>query len=65
MKSLEDALVVMVTISEAQNLIAAEVNVLMEMSGDTDIAMKGIEHLTYLRDYWTTDSLWQCWSDFG
>ena len=64
-KSLEDALVVMVTINEAQNLITVEVNILMEMSSKTDIAMKGIEHLTYLHDYWTTDALWQCWLDFG
>lgn len=65
MKSLEDALVVMVTISEAQNLIAAEAKILMEMSTEADIANKGIEHLAYLHDYWTTDALWQCWSDFG
>src|SRR5882762_1092704 len=65
MKTLEDTLVATVTISEARNLVAAEVKVLMEMSTETDIAKKGVEHLAYLRDYWTTDALWQCWSDFG
>ncbi|KAJ7202187.1 hypothetical protein C8J57DRAFT_1543409 [Mycena rebaudengoi] len=26
---------------------------------------KAVEHLDYLSNYWTTDNLWQSWSDYG
>ena len=65
MKSLEDGLVATACIADARDLIGKEVEKLKEMAGETEVAEKALTHLTYLRDYWTTDSLWACWSDFG
>lgn len=65
LKGLKDDLVATVTICKAQDLITYQMKTLIEMSDDDDIAKKGIEHITYLQDYWTTPALWQCWSEFG
>ena len=63
MKCLEDALVATVTISDACNLILSEAHILTwEQNG---LVMKCLKNLKYLDTYWTTESLWQCWSDFG
>ncbi|KAJ7290459.1 hypothetical protein C8J57DRAFT_1213078 [Mycena rebaudengoi] len=45
------------TIADARALLAAEKDLLLRL--------EDAEHLNYLSNYWTTDNLWQSWSDYG
>jgi hypothetical protein len=69
LRRVEELLVHTMTIEDAREIINKETEILKTMKDDgehEDAAMKGIIHLKeYLLDYWTTDSLWQGWSDFG
>jgi hypothetical protein len=65
MKCLEDSLVTTSSIREAHGLIHSKVEALMGMSGETEVANKGLNYAAYLCDYWTMDALWGCWSEFG
>jgi hypothetical protein len=65
----EELLVHTITIEDARQIIKTEIKILKMMKNNgkhEDVTTKGIIHLKeYLLDYWTTDSLWQGWSDFG
>jgi hypothetical protein len=69
LRHMEEMLVRTSSIEEARNIISNEAGALEVMRDDdkhAEIAEKGINHLTnYLLGYWTTDALWQSWSDFG
>jgi len=64
---LEEALVETVNIADACSMIAKEWKVFEAIRDGEDhaAAEKGLEHLKYLQDYWTTDVLWSSWSAFG
>ncbi|KAJ7237959.1 hypothetical protein C8J57DRAFT_1246702 [Mycena rebaudengoi] len=64
LKRLEDSLVATQTIAEARALLAAEKELLLRLE-DAKAARKAVKHLDYLSNYWTTDNLWQSWSDYG
>jgi hypothetical protein len=64
MKQLEDSLVKTQTIEEARKLLASERDLLTQLGSRKPIR-KALEHVDYLRDYWTTDNLWKSWSDYG
>lgn len=38
---------------------------LLTQLGTQKAVRQALLHLNYLRDYWTTDNLWQSWSDYG
>jgi hypothetical protein len=69
MRRVEEMLVRTTSIEDARGIIQKEIGVLeaMKERGDHgEIAEKGISHLKdYLLDYWTSESLWRSWSDFG
>ncbi|KZT02331.1 uncharacterized protein LAESUDRAFT_662002 [Laetiporus sulphureus 93-53] len=69
LRRVEVSLIETMTLDDAHTIIQQEINVLETMR-DADehssIAEKGITHLRdYLLNYWTTDALWQSWSNFG
>ena len=64
----EDMLIHTTTIEDARAIIKKEAEVLEAMAenGHTSVAGKGLQHLNdYLLGYWTTDTLWKSWSDYG
>ncbi|KAJ7218162.1 hypothetical protein C8J57DRAFT_1537513 [Mycena rebaudengoi] len=66
MTRLERSLTATQEISDARALLAAERQVLEQLSADHPRAtQKAIQHIDYLDSYWTTDNLWQSWSDYG
>ncbi|KAJ7769549.1 hypothetical protein DFH07DRAFT_735996, partial [Mycena maculata] len=65
LKRLEDSLVKTQTIEEARELLAQERELLTQLGERRKPIRKALEHLDYLRDYWTTDNLWKSWSDYG
>ncbi|KAJ6537086.1 hypothetical protein B0H19DRAFT_1213716 [Mycena capillaripes] len=65
LKRLEDSLVKTQTIEEACGLLAQERELLTQFGERRKPIRKALEHLDYLRDYWTTDNLWKSWSDYG
>ncbi|KAJ7831183.1 hypothetical protein B0H13DRAFT_2432002 [Mycena leptocephala] len=65
LKRLEDSLVKTQTIEEARELLAGERELITQFGERRKPIRKALEHLDYLRDYWTTDNLWKSWSDYG
>ena len=69
LRRVEESLVHTRTIIEAKEIIANEVAAMETMRDageNVAVAEKAITHLTdYLLGYWTTETLWQSWSDFG
>jgi DNA-binding FadR family transcriptional regulator len=63
LKRLEDSLVKTQTIEEARELLAGERELITQFGESRKPIRKALEHLDYLRDYWTTDNLWKSWSD--
>ncbi|KAJ7254555.1 hypothetical protein C8J57DRAFT_1076157, partial [Mycena rebaudengoi] len=64
LKRMQDSLVSTQTIGEARALLSTEKDLLQRL-GDSKAVRKAIEHVDYLTNYWTTDNLWQSWSDYG
>ncbi|TDL28464.1 hypothetical protein BD410DRAFT_695097, partial [Rickenella mellea] len=64
LKRLEDALVQTVSIDNAHAILEKEI-IILGSDPASEAAQKGLVHLTYLRDYWSTEILWRSWSDFG
>jgi hypothetical protein len=65
---IEDMLIHTTTIEDARAIIMKEAEVLEAMAenGHASVAAKGLQHLNdYLLGYWTTDTLWKSWSDYG
>jgi AraC-like DNA-binding protein len=68
LRRVEEQLIQTTFIGAARGIIEEEAGVLeaLKMRGYAGIAEKGLKHLReYLLGYWTTDTLWRSWSDFG
>ncbi|KAJ7768826.1 hypothetical protein B0H16DRAFT_1780867 [Mycena metata] len=64
LKRLEDSLVETETIAEARGILTAEMKTLLLLP-DSKPVRKTLKHIKYLSEYWTTDNLWQSWSNYG
>jgi hypothetical protein len=66
LRRLEESLVKTTTIDEARAAIQREREWLEGLAeSDPRLAEKGMVHIDYLLNYWTTDALWKSWSDCG
>jgi hypothetical protein len=54
------------TISDVRAALARATSVFNLLAESAPkLAAKALAHVAYLRDYWTTEDLWQSWSDHG